>query len=112
MSGPGLNGTAVYYDGRTVVAGSSHETAWHILIAAWNGDVTIVMLRLVSSVRMKDVATEAAIRTITTASIESAMMSRLGRLEGIGISFKKQGRGVHTSISFLQSQTMLRTVLS
>lgn len=81
MSGPGLNGTAVYYDGRTVVAGSSHETAWHILIAAWNGDVTIVMLRLVSSVRMKDVATE-AIRTITTASIESAMMSRLGRLGG------------------------------
>ena len=45
MAGTRLDGTTVYDDSGTIVTNGSHETAWHVFVTAWDGDVSVVVLR-------------------------------------------------------------------
>ena len=44
MTPSGLDGPTVYDDSRAIVADGGHEAARHILVAARDGDVPVVVL--------------------------------------------------------------------
>jgi hypothetical protein len=46
MPNTGLDSTAIYNDGRSIVTGGCHEASRHILITARNRDVAVIMLGL------------------------------------------------------------------
>ena len=100
MSNSGLDGTTIYNNGRPIVTSSRHETSRHILVASRNRDIAVIMLGLY---RLNILRIPGYIKSKTpyqnnlnfqlrmnivpkcnlhTDSIESAMMSRLGNLDG------------------------------
>jgi len=81
MTNSSLYGTPIHNDSRTIVARSGHETTWHVLVTSWDRDISIVMLGLNRDCSMNLDCISVGFHTITTDSIESAMRSRLGRLE-------------------------------
>lgn len=44
MAGTRLDGPTVDDNSGTIVAHGSHETAWHVLVTSWDGDVAVIVL--------------------------------------------------------------------
>ena len=77
---PGLDSPTVDNDRRSVVASSRHRAAWHVLVTSRDCNIAVVVLSLFMPMRQTAETELYTARTVTTISMESAMMSRLGSL--------------------------------